>query len=60
MQAIGYFAVACDRLFEDAIHQQCGGPAEDALLQSHDVAADLIDRFDASPRTVVSLYRPRS
>ncbi|HET7181868.1 MAG TPA: phospholipid carrier-dependent glycosyltransferase [Candidatus Limnocylindrales bacterium] len=60
MQAIGYFAVACDRLFEDAIHQQCGGQAEDALLQSQDLAADLIDRFDASPRTVVSLYRPRS
>jgi hypothetical protein len=58
--------VACDRLFEGPIGAPCGGPAEDADLATlPDVAAgavsvDLVDRFDASPRTVVSIYRPAS
>jgi 4-amino-4-deoxy-L-arabinose transferase-like glycosyltransferase len=57
--------VACDRLFEDAIGAACGGPAEDAFVA--DLAATysgagtappvLVDRFDATPRTSVSIYR---
>jgi hypothetical protein len=57
--------VACDRLFEGAIGAACGGPAEDALVSELfarvPVATDgprLVDRFDASPRTAVSIYAP--
>jgi 4-amino-4-deoxy-L-arabinose transferase-like glycosyltransferase len=52
--------VVCDRLFEGATGAACGGPAEDAwmqqLAQSVGATFDLKDRFDASPRTAVSLY----
>lgn len=48
--------IVCDRLFEPVMHQRCGGPAERILLGRPD--DDLIDRFDASPRTVVSIYGP--
>ena len=58
--------VACDRLFETAIGAACGGPAEDALIREM-FASDpggpqmaLADRFDASPRTAISVYRRRS
>ena len=57
--------VVCDRLFEGAIGLPCGGPAEDALVVRLTEAASgpagippvLIDRFDPSPRTSVSIYR---
>ena len=57
--------VACDRLFEDVIGRPCGGPAEDALVASLAEAGSgpgtappaLVERFDASPRTSVSIYR---
>jgi len=55
--------VACDRLFEGPIGAACGGPAEDALgaAIAGDAIADagwqLIERFDASPRTSISIYR---
>jgi hypothetical protein len=55
--------VVCDRLFEGPIGRPCGGPAEDALMAQL-IEADLggtaptqVDRFDASPRTSVSIYR---
>jgi len=56
--------VACDRLFEAVIGRPCGGPAEDAYLTElvtigSGVDAELpplIDRFDASPRTSISVY----
>jgi hypothetical protein len=50
--------VACDRLFEETIGAACGGPAEDAALASvrRGVSMTLIDRFDASPRTSISIY----
>jgi 4-amino-4-deoxy-L-arabinose transferase-like glycosyltransferase len=57
-------AIACDRLFEGPIGAACAGPAEDAYLRSlpeiqgGTVALRLIDRFDASPRTSVSVYVP--
>jgi Dolichyl-phosphate-mannose-protein mannosyltransferase len=55
--------VACDRLFESAIGAPCGGPAEDALIAAKvgsrpdgQPTARLVDRFDASPRTAISVY----
>lgn len=53
--------VACDRLFETVIGAACGGPAEDAWIQrtfaaNTSPAITLIDRFDASPRTSISVY----
>jgi hypothetical protein len=57
--------VACDRLFEAAIGAACGGPAEDAIVDELVVRVPgttneprLIDRFDASPRTAISVYAP--
>lgn len=57
--------IVCDRLFEDAIGSACGGPAEDALVASLTASGSgpgvappaLVDRFDASARTSVSIYR---
>ena len=45
--------VACDRLFESVVGTACGGPAEDALAGT----VALIDRFDLSARTSISVYR---
>jgi len=62
----GVTVVACDRLFEASIGAPCGGPAEDAIVAkmtgigSGPGAAPprLLDRFDASPRTSISVYVP--
>jgi hypothetical protein len=57
----GVVVVACDRLFEAAIGAPCGGPAEDAHLAlrgTADGAVQLVRRFPASPRTMVSIYEP--
>jgi hypothetical protein len=62
----GVTVVACDRLFEVSIGQPCGGPAEDALVARMAVVGSgpgaapprLLDRFDASPRTSISVYAP--
>ncbi len=62
--------IVCDRLFETVIGDPCGGPAEDRYLSqllgagaggtgaAGGAAPALIDRFDASPRTSISVYRP--
>ncbi len=59
--------VACDRLFETAIGAPCGGPAEDRLAGLGPGTVEggvdggpmrLLDRFDASPRTAISIYGP--
>jgi hypothetical protein len=57
----GNLVIVCDRLFEGPMGAACGGPAEDAWLQAStsqggESAFVLKDRFDASPRTVVSLF----
>jgi hypothetical protein len=62
----GIVVIACDRLFEGPIGQPCRGPAEDALLAKLTdlwsgpgaAAPRLLDRFDASPRTSISVYAP--
>jgi 4-amino-4-deoxy-L-arabinose transferase-like glycosyltransferase len=63
-EATELYVIACDRLFETAIGRPCGGPAEDVLANrrsgfvAEPMTLTLIDRFDASPRTSVSVYRP--
>ena len=57
--------VVCDRLFEGVIGRACGGPAEDALVASLTEGGSepgvappaLVERFDASSRTSVTIYR---
>ncbi len=59
--------IACDRLFERVIGDACGGPAEDRYVTRLAAEAGsgtgtavrpvLLDRFVASTRTVVSVYR---
>jgi 4-amino-4-deoxy-L-arabinose transferase-like glycosyltransferase len=53
-------AVPCDRLFESVVGAACGGPAEDAEAASIDAGWQLVDRFDASARTSISVYRRSS
>jgi hypothetical protein len=62
--------IVCDRLLESQIGAPCGGPAEDRFMFGEGAAIpdpytgitpsrrSLIDRFDASPRTSVSVYLP--
>jgi hypothetical protein len=50
--------MACDRLFRDAIGADCGGPAEDAAMAGLGGAWSLVERFDLSARTSISIYRP--
>jgi hypothetical protein len=50
--------MACDRLFRDAIGADCGGPAEDAAMVGLGGAWSLVERFDLSARTSISIYRP--
>ncbi|MBI2763169.1 MAG: glycosyltransferase family 39 protein [Chloroflexi bacterium] len=55
--------IVCDRLFEEVLGESCGGPAERSLLgrlTSNDATGGqpvLVEQFDASPRTSVSIYR---
>lgn len=65
-EGIDVIVVACDRLFESAIGHPCGGPAEDALMARftemgsgpEGIPPHLVERFDASPRTSISIYAP--
>jgi hypothetical protein len=62
--------IVCDRLLESQIGAACGGPAEDRFMFGEGAAVpdpytgitpdrgSLIDRFDASARTSVSVYLP--
>ena len=62
--------VVCDRLLEAQIGAPCGGPAEDRFMFGEGgplpdpntgvvpSTGSLVDRFDASPRTAISIYRP--
>ena len=55
----GALVIVCDRLFEAVVGADCGGPAEEAAVGSSDRFATLVDRFDVSPRTSVSVYVAR-
>ncbi|HEX8026352.1 MAG TPA: hypothetical protein VF484_09110, partial [Candidatus Limnocylindrales bacterium] len=55
------WVVVCDRLFQSVVGKDCGGPAEDALVSSMAGRSSmqppaLVERFDATPRTSVSIY----
>jgi len=62
--------IVCDRLLEAQIGAPCGGPAEDRFMFGDGAnvpdpdtgvtlsTRSLVDRFDASPRTAISVYRP--
>jgi len=55
--------IACDRLFASILGADCGGPAETAFLRripglgTTTGAPVLVEVFDASPRTSISIYR---
>jgi 4-amino-4-deoxy-L-arabinose transferase-like glycosyltransferase len=53
--AAGSLVVICDRLFEPTLGAACGGPAEASFVPSG--IGNPIDRFDASPGRVISVYR---
>jgi len=61
--AASYIVVPCDRLFEKVVGAACAGPAEDRQMRyladdgahPHPIPS-LVSRFDASPRTSVSIY----
>ena len=64
--AAGVLVIACDRYLEGAIGATCGGPAEAAAVDQAVAegfggagVAALADRFEASARTVVSVYVAR-
>ncbi len=47
--------VICDSLFEVVIGAACGGPAEEAAVPA--ALGEPIDRFEAAPGRVISIYR---
>ncbi|HEX5149263.1 MAG TPA: hypothetical protein VFW02_09300, partial [Candidatus Limnocylindrales bacterium] len=51
----GSLVVICDALFEPVLGAACGGPAEASIVPA--ALGDPIDRFDASPGRVISVYR---
>jgi 4-amino-4-deoxy-L-arabinose transferase-like glycosyltransferase len=48
----GSIVVICDSLFEPVLGGPCGGPAESVVAPE----AGLVDRFEASPGRVISIY----
>jgi hypothetical protein len=50
--------VICDRLFEPVLEAPCGGPAESTIVTAG--TGELIERFDAAPRQVISIFRVAS
>ena len=50
--------VICDSLFEAAIGAACGGPAEATIAPAS--LGEPIDRFEAAPGRVISVYRAAS
>jgi hypothetical protein len=53
---VDQLVIVCDPLFEEVVGLRCGGPAEDAWLRAQDRPWQLVDRFDAGPRRVLSIY----
>ena len=55
--ASGVVVVVCDPLFDDVVGAACGGAAEEALLaRKGPTDLGLVDRFEAGPRRVISVY----
>lgn len=53
---VDQLVLVCDPLFEDVVGADCGGPAEGAWLAPGLRPRRLVDRFDAGPRRIVSVY----
>jgi hypothetical protein len=53
----GTLVVICDSLFEVAIGAPCGGPAE-TVVAPPDRFGRPVDRFEAAPGRIISVYRP--
>lgn len=61
IQSGSTLVIACDRLFEDVMLADCGGPAEAAYLRQLLPGTPIptrVERIDLSARVVVSIYRP--
>jgi hypothetical protein len=56
--APGALVIVCDRLFEPSIGAACGGEAERAVERDQPGFGRLVDRFDLSKRSSVSVYLP--
>jgi hypothetical protein len=55
--ASGVVVIVCDPVFDEVVGAECGGAAEDALLvRTGRPDLGLVDRFDAGPRRVISVY----
>jgi hypothetical protein len=55
--ASGVVVIVCDPVFDEVVGAACGGAAEEALLvRTGRTDLGLVDRFDAGPRRVVSVY----
>jgi 4-amino-4-deoxy-L-arabinose transferase-like glycosyltransferase len=50
--------VICDSLFEPVLGAPCGGPAEASIAPAREWG--LVERFDAAPGRVISIYTPAS
>ena len=51
----GVVVVVCDPVFDEVTGAACGGPAEDAWMGRR-MDVGLVDRFEAGPRRVISVY----
>jgi hypothetical protein len=49
--------IVCDPLFDEVVGAPCGGPAEDAWRAANEPAMAPVDRFDAGPRRVISIFQ---
>lgn len=54
--APGNLVIVCDGRFEVAIGAPCGGPAEDAAAASAAAGLRLVERFEAAPSRLISVY----
>ena len=51
--------LVCDPLFDDVMGAACGGPAEDEWAAAAAPGSAIIDRFEAGPRRVITIYGPQ-
>jgi hypothetical protein len=55
--ASGVVVIVCDPVFDEVVGAACGGAAEDAwLARTGQTDLGLVDRFEAGPRRVISVY----
>ena len=53
----GVVVIVCDPVFDEVVGAACGGAAEDAwLARTGRTDLGLVDRFEAGPRRVISVY----